>query len=199
MKRKIVLVLTGAVCSLLLYLVYGVTNHRIESEITHKLDVCLIEIMFPWAKEYKVSDKDTTLWIANDTTGKIMGIVSFKSVIPDTVWSVFDTAGNKIGIVFKVFPRGYGGPIETFVGLNMDSTITGIRTATPAEGLKETPGLGTKINDAWFKRQFIGKREAKLLLKKEGGTIDAITAATISSKAVVDGVRKGIQKYKKYL
>lgn len=201
MKIRMVLVLTVtcAVCSSLLYWVYGVTNPKIEADIARKLKVNLMEVMFPGAKEYKASAKDTTLWEAYDTTDKIVGIAYFKSVVADTVWIVFDTCGNKIGIVFKVCPRGYGGPIPTLVGLSMDTTVTGIRTATPPEGLKETPGLGTKVNDTWFKRQFIGKREQEILLKKDGGKLDAITAATISSRAVTDGVRKGVKKYKKYL
>lgn len=136
---------------------------------------------------------------------KLIGVLTdykglkFKPIVADTVWSVFDTTDSQIGIVFRIFPKGYSGAMETFVGLDMDTMVMGIRIATPAEGLKETPGSGDKINESRFKSQFIGKKEKEIRLKKDGGTLDAITGATISVQAVVDGVRKGIGKYKKYL
>jgi electron transport complex protein RnfG len=81
----------------------------------------------------------------------------------------------------------------------MDTTVNHIRPVTPGEGLKETPGLGVRVTEKWFKKQFSGKKEKEVLLKKDGGTIDAITSATISSRAVTNGTIKGIEKYKKYL
>ena len=201
MKLKMILVLT-IVClgsAFLLAWVYGITEPKIQQDIAKKTNIYLMEVMFPEAKEYKPSAKDTTFWVACDTTGKIMGNAHFESVVPETLWAVFDTVQNKIGIAFKVWPKGYGGPIETLVGLGMDTIITGIRTVTPAEGLKETPGLGIKVNAPWFKRQFIKKRESEIALKKDGGTLDAITAATISSRAVANGVKEGISRYKKHL
>jgi electron transport complex protein RnfG len=187
------------VCSFLLSQVYNLTEPKIKADIAKKLKLHLMEVVFPGAKEYKISSRDTTFWVAYDTMNNPMGEVKFESIIPDTLWSVVDTLGAKIGIAFKVFPKGYGGPIETLVGLSSDTTITGIRTATPGEGLKETPGLGVKVNDEWFKRQFIGKKESEIKLKKDGGILDCITAATISSRAVADGVRKGVGRYKKFL
>ena len=57
---------------------------------------------------------------------------------------------------------------------------------------KETPGLGTKMDDDKFKEQFRGKNpeEFNLEVKKDGGEVDAITAATISSRAFSDGVQR---------
>jgi electron transport complex protein RnfG len=195
----VLLTVVCGVCSLLLSGVYNATEPKIQADIARKLNVHLMEVMSPGAAEYKVFTEDTTLWTACDESGKVVGIAGFEPVIVDTLWSVADAAGNKIGIAFKVFPRGYSGLIETLIGLNMDTLITGIRTSTPAEGLRETPGLGVKVNEPCFKRQFVGKREGDVVLKKDGGQLDAITAATISSRAVTDGVKKGINNYKSYL
>jgi len=123
----------------------------------------------------------------------------FKEVIPDTLWRAFDSSGNFLGIVFRVFPQGYGGPIPITVGLDPDKSITAVRIAGPAEGLKETPGLGAKITESGFIKQFSGKSSREIAIKKDGGEIDAITAATISSRAVCNGVRKGIERYSNYL
>lgn len=195
----VLLTVVCGVCSLLLSGVYNATEPKIQADIARKLNVHLMEVMFPGAAEYKVSTEDTTLWTACDENGKVLGSAGFEPVITDTLWSVADAAGSKIGIAFKVFPRGYSGLVETLVGLSMDALITGIRTVTPAEGLRETPGLGVKVNDPWFKSQFTGKKEGEVVLKKDGGELDAITAATISSRAVTNGVKKGISKYKSYL
>ncbi len=197
MTLSLTLVCLGA--AFLLSLVYSVTNPKIEADIRARIKINLMEVCFPDAKGIKQSEEDSTLWIAYDTLGEISGKRRFEEIIKDTLWGVFDTTGVQVGIAFKVFPRGYGGPIETFVGLANDTTVIGIRPAGPAEGLKETPGLGVKINEKWFKRQFMGKREKEILLKKDGGILDAITAATISSRAVADGVREGIEEHKKYL
>jgi len=201
MKVKMVATLTlvCVVCSLLLTKVYNATLPKIERDIAMKLKTNLMKVVFPHAKEYKQSTRDTSFWVAYDSSATILGEVKFCAIVEDTVWSIIDTTGEQYGIAFKVFPKGYGGPIEVLVGLKRDTTVTGIRTARPAEGLKETPGLGVKVNEPWFEGQFIGKKQEEIKLKKDGGTLDAITAATISARAVTEGVRKGVARYKKYL
>ncbi|MDI6840821.1 MAG: FMN-binding protein [bacterium] len=201
MKARMILSLTIVclLCAFLLSWVYQVTTLKIEKDKATKLKTILMEVSFPTAKEYKVSQKDTVVWVAYDSLKVPIGSAKFDEIIRDTLWSISDTLDNKLGIVFKVFPKGYGGPIETLVSLGMDTTIISIRPATPAEGLKETPGLGTKVNEGWFRYQFIGIKGYDISLKKDGGTIDAITGATITSRAVANGVRDGVEKYKKYL
>ena len=127
------------------------------------------------------------------------GTESFRNVIPDTLWYGLDGDGRKVGIVIKVGPRGYAGPVETLAGVGLDGVITGIRVASPAEGLRETPGLGLKVRGASFTDQFKGKAAADVKLKRDGGTLDAISAATITSRAVADGVREGIERYSEHL
>jgi Na+-translocating ferredoxin:NAD+ oxidoreductase subunit G len=63
---------------------------------------------------------------------------------------------------------------------------------------KETPGLGTKMTDLKFSRQFLGKNpdSFKLLVKKDGGQVDAITAATISSRAYCDALQRASDQLK---
>ena len=128
-----------------------------------------------------------------------MAAKEFKLIIPDTLWQVYDSSGNFVGIVFRVFPQGYGGPIPITVGINPDGNITGVKIAGPSEGLKETPGLGAKITEIDFAKQFIGKCATSTQIKRDGGEIDAITAATISSRAVCNGIKSGIEKYSSYV
>jgi electron transport complex protein RnfG len=109
------------------------------------------------------------------------------------VWVGIDKDDMEIGVVIKVSPRGYAGPINTTIGINNDGTVSSV--AINKLDQTETPGLGVKITQDAFKNQFKGKKGEELKLKKDGGTIDAITAATISSRAVANGIKEGMEWY----
>jgi len=127
------------------------------------------------------------------------GAKKFQEVVTDSLWIGFDEQNQKIGIVFEVTPRGYSGPIPILVGYGVDQMIKKIYIASASEGLKETPGLGLKVKEPQFKDQFSNKMYIDLKSTKDGGNIQAITAATISSRAVINGIRNGIDRYKMYL
>jgi len=128
---------------------------------------------------------------------EVMNAQQFKEIIPDSLWQALDSLNNIVGIVFQVHPQGFGGLIPVTVGLDSDAKITSIKISK--EGLKETPGLGARVADLDFTKQFIGKHAAILKLKTDGGDIDAVTGATISSRAVCNGIKKGIKQYSKYI
>ncbi|HYX06289.1 MAG TPA: RnfABCDGE type electron transport complex subunit G [Bacteroidales bacterium] len=103
--------------------------------------------------------------------------------------------GENVGVAVKTFSKnGYGGQIDLMVGFTPDGQINKISVLDQ----KETPGLGTKMTDSVFKDQFNGKdpEQFKLKVKKDGGDVDAITAATISSRAFCDAVEKAYKIYK---
>ncbi len=77
--------------------------------------------------------------------------------------------------------KGYSGLIKIMVGFNLDGTIKNIVVIEQ----KETPGLGTKMKGDKFLRQFRGKDPKSFILQviKDGGDIDALTGATITSRA----------------
>jgi electron transport complex protein RnfG len=85
--------------------------------------------------------------------------------------------------------------IQLMVGFLPDMTIQNVSVVQH----KETPGLGTKMADPKFKDQFMGKHPDafKLMVKKDGGDVDAITAATISSRAFCDAVERAVLTIKK--
>ncbi len=106
------------------------------------------------------------------------------------------SGGNLVGVAFKVIaPDGYKGDIEIMMGVGPERKITGIEIL----GHRETPGLGDKIADKWWKDEFKGKslEGSKIAVKKDGGEIDQFTGATISPRAVADAVRSGLELYKK--
>lgn len=121
--------------------------------------------------------------------------VEFIPIIPDTLWQAFDSSKNCLGYVFKTWPRGYIGIIPITAGVDINGKITGVFIGSESEGFKETKGLGSKVRESAFLKQFIGKDKSQISLKKDGGEIDVISGATISSKAVCDGIKAGINKY----
>ena len=173
LKLAFVLFVAAGLSAATLSIIYSVTKPKIDDFKARKLQSDLMEVL--------------------------QGSVDFEVILADTLWRGLDSTGAVTGVAFKVFPKGYGGPIETLVGLKTDTTIAGIIIASPAEGMKETPGLGIKVREDWFRDQFAGRKSTELLLKKDGGELDAVTAATISSRAVVNGVKEGAELYLRYL
>jgi electron transport complex protein RnfG len=111
-------------------------------------------------------------------------------------YSVFEakTEGQLAGWVVKTAGQGYADKIEMLIGLDpMIEKITGIFVLDQ----KETPGLGNKIVTDEWRSQFLAKSTAQPLATVKGkasagNEIDAITGATISSKAVTDIVNAAV-------
>ncbi len=95
--------------------------------------------------------------------------------------------GAFCGGTAKVSVRGYGGPIEVTVGMDAAGRITTVHVG--GADFSETAGLGAKTKDVAFTEQFMGQ-QAPVALAKDGGSIDAVSAATISSAAVVAAVNQ---------
>ncbi len=93
--------------------------------------------------------------------------------------------GAEIGLAFLAVGKGYGGNIDILVGLEDKTTIKGITIVSHLE----SPGLGARIVESSFRAQFAGLGIADVALRQKGGSIDAVTGATISSKAVIDAIK----------
>ena len=101
----------------------------------------------------------------------------------------YDAEGNFIGAAIKTYSmNGFGGKVELMVGMLASGVINKVSVLSQAE----TPGLGANMVNEKFKGQFSGKDPKNFVLKvkKDGGDVDAITAATISSRAVSEAVKK---------
>jgi Na+-translocating ferredoxin:NAD+ oxidoreductase subunit G len=104
--------------------------------------------------------------------------------------------GEIVGYAVNTFTnKGFSGYINLMAGFKPDGTIINISVLQQ----KETPGLGTKMTDPGFKDQFIDKNPSQFQLKvrKDGGPVDAITAATISSRAFCDAVQRAYNTLEK--
>mgnify|MGYP000217475317 CR=1 FL=1 len=108
--------------------------------------------------------------------------------LPVTVHTASE-GGRVVGYAVESMTKnGFSGVIRLMVGFAPDGQILNIRVLEQAE----TPGLGTKMVDAG---NSLEKSFVKLGVKKDGGDVDALTAATISSRAYVDAVSRAYKAY----
>jgi electron transport complex protein RnfG len=100
-----------------------------------------------------------------------------------------------VGAAFSLITsEGYSGDIEILMGVDPQGSVTGIEIISQ----KETPGLGDQILKPTWRDEFEGKSLASRLdVKKDGGEIDQFAGATISPRAVVKAVRRGLELYQK--
>ncbi|MGE5653613.1 MAG: RnfABCDGE type electron transport complex subunit G [Bacillota bacterium] len=130
----------------------------------------------------------------NDITATVEGKMG---AFPDVeeVW-IGESAGKKQGLIVVVSPVGYADRIRTMVALDTTGKVIGMKVLSQAE----TPGLGTKSTDPEWQKQFVGKQANKdLEVVKQApnaNQIQAITAATISSKAVTTGINQAFGLFK---
>ena len=106
----------------------------------------------------------------------------------------YDADNNFIGAAVETFTnKGFSGNVSLMVGILADGTINNISVLQHAE----TPGLGSKMTEPSFKDQFNEKNPASFnfKVKKDGGDVDAITAATISSRAFCDAVNRALSTF----
>ncbi len=107
-------------------------------------------------------------------------------------------AGSDIvGYAVKVAPKGYAGAVEIVVGISVDGTVQGIKVGNN----NETPGLGKNAATPKFQEQFSGKTWASPVNVIKSGTpkdneIAALSGATITSRAVTDGVNQALEAAK---
>jgi electron transport complex protein RnfG len=166
LKMVIVLACICIVSALSLAWVYSITNPRI--------------------KEYEKKD------LLNSLNKTIPEATRFEEEVKEQRWNAYKN-NDLIGTVFKVTGKGYGGPIQILFSLDNNKNITKVIIVNQ----NETPGLGTKITEKKFLDQYTGKNKGEVALKKDdmlNGKIDAITAATISSRAVTNAIKEEMKK-----
>ncbi len=107
-------------------------------------------------------------------------------------YSQSDTT-NLTGYAFLTASKGYSSTIRTMVGIDTSGHVKRIQILSQ----QETPGLGTKCeeiksgeSEPWWQKQFINKLSTSVALEKEGGRIESLTGATVTSRAITDGIRQ---------
>lgn len=122
--------------------------------------------------------------------------------LPITVYTARSADGNVVGYAVQTATKnGFGGLIRMMVGFSPEGEVVNVNVLEQTE----TPGLGTKMADEGnpLLVSIQGKRletmqlvDGKLAVRKDGGDVDALTAATISSRAYCDAINRAWMAYK---
>lgn len=170
-KLSIILLVITAVSAGLLSVVNDVTKVVIQEKAMEANLVYMKELL-PDADEFKV--------VENTSITEIEGVQEAYEGLK---------GGSTIGYAVKTVTKGYGGDVVIITGVNSDGTIAGIKVASQSE----TPGLGSKITEDGFSGQFAGKyAEGELSV---GTDVEAISGATVSSRAATAGVNAAIKLF----
>ncbi len=182
---QLIIVLTAicVVAALALSGVYEVTKEPIAEQI-RLARLRAIKAVLP-AYDNQPDQETQSVVIGKDRRGKDVVVTFYKATLE----------GQPVGTAFAVPEKGFGGGITVMIGLTPQQAISGVEILLH----KETPGLGAKVEKKAFRSQFIGKSllTGKLALKRDGGEIDQITGASISSRAVTKAIKRGLELYQK--
>ena len=111
---------------------------------------------------------------------------------PDDTGLVRSVYATSDGYVIETAPSGFGGEISMMVGIAGDGTVTGISIISHSEtaALGANAAASTQVGTD-FRGQFVGQ-SGTLAVTKDGGSIDALTGATVTSRAVTSGVNAAL-------
>ncbi len=174
------LFLITSISALVLAVINNITAPIIERNTIEKQEIAMKSVI-----------SDAVRFESADMSA--LALVELPCAVTD-VYNAVDSQGKTIGYAVMVSTVGYGGEILLTVGIDNDLKVTGIDVISHSE----TPGLGEKCTKAQFKDQFKGKEIGIEVVKNgaSGNQVDAISSATITSKAVTMGVDTAISAVK---
>lgn len=187
LKDTLALVLITLVAGAALGGVYTITAHP----IAHQNQLAKDE-----AYKAVFADADTFEVIIDQEDAQLEAYLDENGYPAQTINEVvqaMDSSGSPLGYAFTVTTsEGYGGDIQFAMGVKDDQTLNGISILS----ISETAGLGMKADTDEFKGQFADKNVEAFQYTKNGASadneIDALSGATITTNAVVNGVNAGL-------
>ena len=183
-KYTVILTLITLIAGICLGAVYEITKEPIaQAQDAAKKEAW--QQVFPDAdvNDFELVDVDQK---AADKAIKDLGV---KATIDEVC-----TVGEEGYVVTATDKEGYGGDIKITVGITADGTINGISILS----ISETAGLGMRATEPAFYEQYQGKQAEKFVVSKDGGDgepIDALSGATITSRAVTGAVNAALGYY----
>jgi electron transport complex protein RnfG len=183
-KNAKILAIFAIVCTAIVGLIHELTKARIAEQAEQQLLNTLHSIIDP--NRLNNDLYHDCLLVTNELLG---------STQPQTVYLARQDGKSVAAAITSTAPDGYNGNIYLLIAVNIDGSISGVRTLQH----NETPGLGDKIElrkSQWI-RSFDGKKvesdnDPLWTVKKNGGMFDQFTGATITPRAVVKAVQKTV-------
>lgn len=185
LNMVVVLVSVAVITGGLLAWVNNVTEEPIRIQDELALSNGIKEVM--GVENLKVTSTED---VVNTVNGKEQHFVVHKAE---------DAEGNFIGAAVESMSMGFSGELKVLVGFDAEGKILGYTVLQHSE----TPGLGAKA-DKWFQKDgkgcIVGRKmdaSKPLVVNKDGGDIDAITASTITTRAFLAAVNQAFAAYAK--
>ncbi len=188
-RDAIALFLITLVSGLGLSYVYEITKEPIKAQEIQK-SIEANKAVFTDASSF---ERDVELMELVKATELTSINTDYQGVTIDEINQALDS-GNKLAgyIVTVSTSAGYKDGIKIVYGYSLDGRVTGIEYL----GIKETAGLGMKAAEPEFKNQFLNKQVKQFVVTKSGASseedIDALSGATITSRAVTNAINAGI-------
>ena len=186
-KNTLILTLITVIAGAALGMVYEITKAPIAAANEKaKQEAC--QQVFPEADEFELVEVD-----AEGAANVIAELAVNASV--DEVY-IAKMSGSEVGyVVTTTDGDGYGGNIQLSVGIMKNGAVNGVSILA----ISETAGLGMNAAEPSFLSQYAGKSAGVFYVTKDGGNgdpIDSITGATITTRAVTDGVNAALAYHK---
>jgi len=180
-KDALILMVITLVAGLALGYVYDITKGPIEEQ-QKKAKEKAYQTVFADASEFEPIEIEE----AGDGANQITEALLAK-----------DESGATLGVVLNIInTEGYGGAIQFAMGITKEGTVNGVSILA----IDETPGLGMKAKEEAFYGQYAGKNVEAFQYTKTGAVneneIDAISGATVTTKAMTNGVNAGIAYFR---
>lgn len=186
LKNTLILTVITVISGLALGLVYEVTKAPIASaQAEAKQEAC--QQVFPEADSFEAMDVDA------DAAAEAIANMGTNATVDEVYAAKVDS--SEAGYVITTTDKdGYGGDIQISVGIMNDGTINGISILS----ISETAGLGMRATEPKFYNQYAEKNTDRFYVSKDGGEgepIDALSGATITSRAVTGAVNTALGYY----
>lgn len=189
LKNALILFVISVILSALLGVVNEITKDRIIEQNQLKKEnaykkVCQEAVSIPEDADLKaLVEQSSQAFVEN----------GFEGIEINDARPALDASGTVIGYALDITTaNGYGGDINMSLGISTDGAITGLEIISNSE----TAGLGANCAKDSFKGQFTGKQSEELSYVKTGDAgddeINAISSATITTKAVTGAVNAGL-------
>lgn len=124
---------------------------------------------------------------ANEAMQAVLPSASYEK-IEVTAEDITEAYRTENGFVIRLNAMGFGGAIDMMVGIDSNGDVAGISVISHGE----TASLGAECTRSDWQSQFVGAK-GDLQVTKDGGTIDALTGATVTSRAVTEAVNRAVE------
>jgi electron transport complex protein RnfG len=188
LKLGIILAVVCIVAAGLLAVTNGITEPLITQQAI-AAEIAAKQAVLPQGQEFEDMDTDTMNGIFNSA-----GNEDLSNVVLVTM--AYDADNQFVGMAIKTTVSGFGGDIVMLIGIDAQGAVTTYQVLSHTE----TAGLGDNMNKDYFKNQFSGKstQQSLTVVKRSPANdmeVQAITGATISSKAVTLAVNSAMDAY----